>query len=292
LILLVDEKGIATLAANVDALKMDINAKFIDLKMGMSPHHGVTTEAEFTKSLRINGQLKLPTENNTLRDFLENCSINTWIAHGELVMNYPAIGVGENDHKNQDGVVVPGTRSYVTGMLNEIKVSTLLYTQRARKKGDVQHFNKSKSTAQKVVECYVDPDAHKRPSFGTRKPDVVVYAGSTRGSQDIVLLGDVIGRGFGDFSDDQIGHVLDFGTALMKDYQVGRRKLYVFLTDGYRFQFFSISRDENVEGRWSILQSSVYVELLGWQVSLLEYEYVETHSLQYVFADLKFIFNV
>ena len=273
---------------------MDINAKFIDLKMGMSPHHGVTTEAEFTKNLRDNGQLKHPTENNTLHDFLENCSIKTWIASGDLVMDYPEIGVGENDYKNQDGDVVPGTQSYVTGMLNKIKESTHFYTQRVqkKKKGNVQHFNTSKPTAQKVVECYVDPDAHKRPSFGTRKPDVVVYAGSTRGSQDIVLLGDVKGRGFGDFSDAQIGHVLDFGTELMKDYQVGRRKLYVFLTDGYRFQFFSISRDENVEGRWDILQSSVYVELLGWQVSLLEYEYVETHSLQYVFADLKFIFNV
>jgi hypothetical protein len=118
-----------------------------------------------------------------------------------------------------------------------------------------QRFQQNRSCCNQ----YVDPTAYSRKSLGNRKPDVVSYASSdTKGSQEIVLLGDVKGRELGGFSDAEIGHVLDIGTVLMRDHQVGRRELYVFLTDGYRFQFFSISRDEIVKGRWSILQSPVY----------------------------------
>lgn len=265
--------------AKMDAMKIDNVAKFIELKMSISTHHGVTTEAEFTDSLRKNGELKPPTDSSFNLFLQDDCCIDKWIAHGELNMDYPGITVGENDQKDENGDVVSGTQSYVTGMLKKINESTHLYRERVQKSSgsdDARYFNKSASV-KNDVKYDVDPDAHKRPSFGKRKPDIVGYASNTRGNQDIVFLGDVKGRGCGDFSDAQIGNVLDFGTELMRGYQVGRRKLYVFLTDGYRFQFFSISRDENVEGRWDILQSSVFVELSGWQVSLLEYD--EAHSL-------------
>ena len=247
---------------SVNALISSVN----ELKMSRYSHHGVTTEAEFVKCLRQNGELQPETE--LFCEVVRESSFHRWIAPGPLVMHYPDVGVGENDKKGLDGVdIIPGTQSYVSQMLDEIKASTFLYPERAptRVCRDNRHFNKS-SPVKMDLKCHVDSTAYRRPSFGNRKPDVVCFASKeTRGSQDIVLLGDVKGRAVGNFTDAEIGHVLDFGTDLMANHQVARRKLYVFLTDGYRFQFFSISPGSE-EGRWSIFYSSVYVELAGWQV--------------------------
>eukprot|EP00603_Paraphysomonas_imperforata_P006353 CAMPEP_0114418050 /NCGR_PEP_ID=MMETSP0103-20121206/3288_1 /TAXON_ID=37642 ORGANISM="Paraphysomonas imperforata, Strain PA2" /NCGR_SAMPLE_ID=MMETSP0103 /ASSEMBLY_ACC=CAM_ASM_000201 /LENGTH=179 /DNA_ID=CAMNT_0001586379 /DNA_START=72 /DNA_END=611 /DNA_ORIENTATION=+ len=175
----------------------------------MAINHGVTTEAEFANCLRQNGELKPATE--LFREFLGKCCIDRWIAHGSLSMDYPAMGVGENDKKGQDGVDIPGTQSYVSEMLNGMKASSCLYAERAhRSDGDKKRlFNKS-NPVKMELRCDVDSTAYRQQSFGSRKPDVVGYAsGDTRGSQDIVLLGDVKGRGDGNFTDAEIGHVLD-----------------------------------------------------------------------------------
>jgi hypothetical protein len=115
------------------------------------------------------------------------------------------------------------------------------------------------------VVSQVDNTAHTHRSFATRKPDVVAFNTTLRGSSNITLIGDVKGYSTnGDFPDDEVGHVLDMGTTLMELHRT-RARLYCFLTDGYRFQYFSIERDRN-DYLYKI--SGIYVGYEGWQVSI------------------------
>jgi serine/threonine protein kinase len=69
----------------------------------------------------------------------------------------------------------------------------------------------------------------------------------------------------GDFPDAEIGHILDLAKVLLRSYQVFRRVLYCFLTDGERFQFFRVER--RIDG-FFFQQSSVFSNTMGWQILL------------------------
>ena len=66
----------------------------------------------------------------------------------------------------------------------------------------------------------------------------------------------------GDFSDAEIGHILDLAKTLLRSHH---RVLCCFLTDGERFQFFKVERriDE-----FFFQQSSVFSNTMGWQILL------------------------
>ena len=83
--------------------------------------------------------------------------------------------------------------------------------------------------------------SHKVVSFSGRKPDIPCFNGMLRGGGcSITLLGDVkdCGPRNNDFSDVEVGHILDLRTDLLTKEQFTRTFLFCFLTDGYRFQFF------------------------------------------------------
>lgn len=110
-------------------------------------------------------------------------------------------------------------------------------------------------------------DAHSQESFSGRLPDIVIYERDKRGPCSIISIGDVKGCNSRsrEFSSSEIGHILDMATDLLNDHQFKRTVLYCFLTDGYRFQFFKCIRQESTkEIRYE--KSSVYCELIGWQV--------------------------
>ena len=90
------------------------------------------------------------------------------------------------------------------------------------------------------------------------------YRRDVSGPQSIVLIGDNKGRyTHSFFPDEEIGHILDMGISLMVKYQRNRAFIYCFLTNGFNFQFFRINRDGD---SFRIEQSSVYSEIVGWQV--------------------------
>jgi hypothetical protein len=110
----------------------------------------------------------------------------------------------------------------------------------------------------------VDATAYRNVSFSTRKPDVVAYEIGRRGVSSITMIGDVKGYSSdGDFDNEEVGHVLDMTYDLM-NIQRFRNMIYCFLTDGYRFQYFRVSR--NVAGNYSVEQSSVFFQNTGWKV--------------------------
>lgn len=103
-------------------------------------------------------------------------------------------------------------------------------------------------------------------SFSGRKPHLVSYMPLRRGACSITMLGDVKGRSSnGDFPDAEVGHILDMARVLMTEHQFTRPFLIVFLTDGFRFQYFKCSRQSSDTFKYT--SSIVYTETAGWQVT-------------------------
>jgi hypothetical protein len=90
-----------------------------------------------------------------------------------------------------------------------------------------------------------DPHAYKTPSFSTRNPDVVSYKQGLTGSLGIAFFGDLKGRGQGDFTDEQKGHILDMARRFMDKVGIHRPFLIVFLSGGKRWQFFRVMRQQD-----------------------------------------------
>lgn len=67
------------------------------------------------------------------------------------------------------------------------------------------------------------PNAHAVPTFGTRKPDAAFHLKGHSGSLALVVIGEHKGRlSDGDFSNDEVGHILDMARDLMENHQVRR----------------------------------------------------------------------
>lgn len=110
------------------------------------------------------------------------------------------------------------------------------------------------------------PNAHAVPTFGTRKPDAAFHLNGRCDSLALVLIGEHKGRSSdGDFSNDEVGHILDMSRDLLENHQVRRHLLYSYLSDGYRFQFFRTDRTEN---GFVFRKSSLFVGQAGVTVRL------------------------
>lgn len=88
-------------------------------------------------------------------------------------------------------------------------------------------------------------DSHAIASIGSRKPDLVVYATDSRSVSHIVALGDIKSAASGDtgrvrFSDDEMGQILDYCTALFH-MQPDRTTVFCFLTDYFNIQFYKVT---------------------------------------------------
>jgi Protein kinase domain len=127
----------------------------------------------------------------------------------------------------------------------------------------------------KKWNSYPDPEAYKKVSFSNRKPDVVAYKAGLTGCLAITFFGDLKGRDSGDFTSEQKGHVLDMARKFMEFVSPSRPFLVVFLSDGHRWQFFRVLREDN---------ELVYMEepviddsMAGWKrlVSLLKADMIQ-----------------
>ena len=222
-----------------------------NLRIGMDKH-GVTTAAQWVSSLRGNHKLLYRQE---LDSFLTAAKLG-WICC-DPTFNFPPLGTAESPRVDRES----GTQAYVTGQLRSIKQATHFHAEKRDKSG----FVKKKNALN--LQSFPDPDAYERTAFGPRKPDVVAYASENlRGALAITLIGDVKGASSeGDFPDAEIGHILGLARTLLGSYQVFRRVLYCFLTDGNRFQFFKVERQSD---EFFFQQSSVFFNTMGWQILL------------------------
>jgi len=120
-------------------------------------------------------------------------------------------------------------------------------------------------------------DAYKGPSFSGRKPDLVNHEKDCSGSIAITFFGDLKKRGAassGNFSDEEMGHVLDMARTFMERVGHYRQKLVTFLSDGKRWQFFVVKRSKDNEGLCYEASKIVNNTQSGWNIfwALLQQE--------------------
>ena len=126
-----------------------------------------------------------------------------------------------------------------------------------------------------VVTCMPDASMHDTPTIGSRKPDVNIYYQSldTKGILRIVSSWELKSRGGKNqhsFSLDEIGQVIDTNMELLRQ-QPFRQFTLAVLSDGVRFVFFKIIRLGPQLDDYKVLQSSTYLNMQGWAVSIAEH---------------------
>lgn len=230
-----------------------LEAKVQALEISKRPA-GVTTEANWVKSLRENGAYTSPP---SLEAFLEQYKVSWWLK--ATVDAFPAVGSMEST------ICQP----FITDRINEILNCKGKVHPKSNKQGAPStSFVK---TTVNVTFRSVPVDGHGHVSYSGRRPDIVCYHGNKRGACAITLLGDVKGCQNVDryFPDDEIGHILDMATDLMEKEQFTRAFLYCFLTDGRKFQFFKCIRAGNHD--YTFEQSPIYHGVDGWQASIFKF---------------------
>jgi hypothetical protein len=100
-------------------------------------------------------------------------------------------------------------------------------------------LNSIRTTTLKLV------DTHLRPSFGSRKPDLVAYSkGQAKSVPYIAVVGELKARrakGNKEFDADEKGQLESYLEELAISYQPWRKAIYGFLSDGALIQFFQLS---------------------------------------------------
>jgi hypothetical protein len=250
---------------------------------------GVTTEADWVNALKQQGLLVAGDAESPFNKKLRSCAWDGWFRSLDALPAFPDLGTGEHPPDKS-----PGTQDYVSNILSDFNATishdqkVKIHNWRAQRNGFVQAHKRA------AIYHNPDPTAFSHRSYATRKPDVVCYVGNSRGSLGISIIGDVKGRsGDGDFPDDAIGHVLDLAEDLMRVSQPARMILYFFLTDAYRFQFFSIFRER--DGSFKYEQSVVSHGIIGWQVFIaftMYFKYLGSDvSVSFPVLDLFWIIN-
>ena len=174
---------------------------------------GTTTQAQFVELLLKHNELRIAKQEEVWSGVAQELPLpkDTQIE--------PRENAKESNSRNKAD---PSTVQYIVS-----NVLTLLKEHFEKKGG-----NKSRP----------DPDAYKKVSFGSRKPDIVNYTKDCTGSLAITAFGDCKRRDTGDFTNEEIGHILDMALAFMECVSYYRQFVIVFLTDGKRWQFFRVLR--------------------------------------------------
>ena len=204
-------EAIAEAKAVAAEARAETKAEIAALKADAS-RKGVTTQAQFYQQLSENRTLIRGSKVWNRREAwpLSEEATKTLIPENEC---------NEADSKGREGV-----QTLVTKLLQKLA---------------------SNEPTREAATSLPDPLAFQKVSFGTRKPDMVNYAKGKTGSLGITSFGDLKGRGEGDFSDEQKGHVLDMAYSYMTKVGLNRPFVIVFLSDGVRWQFFRVARDES-----------------------------------------------
>jgi len=110
--------------------------------------------------------------------------------------------------------------------------------------------------------------AYNGPSFAGRKPDLVNHEKGFTGSIAITFFGDCKRRAVsGNFSHEEMGHVLDMARVFMEKVGHYRSKLIIFLTDGTRWQFFKATRTSANRGKLTYDASKIVNDVQeGWNI--------------------------
>ena len=199
-------------SAKLDKIQEDTQG-IAALKAGAS-RKGVTTQAQFYQEIYQNQSLD---RHSNLKGI--------WNGKANWPLDFPTPpndGTGESDKVDKDKKI-PGVQTFFTNVLKSL----------------IPHTKKKDK-----VQSIPDPEAFRKCSFGTRKPDVVNYAEGKNGALGITSFGELKGRRHGDFADEEKGHVLDMARSYMEDFGFNRPFLIVFLSDGVRWQFFRVVRQE------------------------------------------------
>jgi hypothetical protein len=207
---------------------------------------GVTTEAEFVNDLR---EARRYLSSPVLLNFLESRQFMGCLT--QQLPNFPAVGASET-HRCQP---------FVTSQI-ELLDNNRLHLRHSGKTVEVY-----RETAIDAGFCHRVVDGHTRASFSSRRPDIVSYDRRASGPSFITMLGDVKGCESRDaeFPDAEVGHILGMATQLLEEHQMNRQKIYAFLTDGYRFQYFCCQRRIP---SFTYEYSGVYQGMQGWHVSM------------------------
>ena len=129
-------------------------------------------------------------------------------------------------------------------------------------KGSREHFGNVVSEVILLVGRRHDCEGRNKPSMGSHKPDYLLRTTDGGGEQSIVVVGEIKGMDDpnSDFSDEEVGQILDFVQELLIK-QGWRQFAFGFLTDGIRFEFFRGTRSEN---QIKFTRSGLIIEGAGW----------------------------
>jgi hypothetical protein len=226
-----------------------VSIRFTEFRISQ-PHHGVSTEAEWTKGLRDQQKLK---SDESFNQFLLTKQVDWWPHEGSIT--FPTINAGE----------AAVCQRFVDGI-----ISALLRKKRHQKMMLRLGLGGYKQDSTTIPDTHIKNDITSSPnhvSYSTRKPDIVVYRANIRGACSITILGDVKGRTSNtDFTNAEVGHILDMARVLLIEHQFTRLFLICFLTDGYRFQFFKCQKTRDETAGYEYLSSGVFSGVVGWQV--------------------------
>jgi hypothetical protein len=207
----------------------------------------MSTAAQWVRNLRERGDLG---NSQAFQRFLEERAVSWWPTAN--VRKFPAVSAMETVTCQP---FVTARIAELNGRVHEKKIFRIPGTSTYKK------------NAFSVILHSQPVDSHETSSFSNRKPDIPCYNGDRRGGCAITILGDVKGCAARnkDFSEAEVGHILDMGSELLNKEQFSRSALICFLTDGYRFQFFKCERTRGSD--LTYIQSVVYGGQRGWQVS-------------------------
>lgn len=197
------------------------------------------TRAEMVQQQRREGVLLHSAE---LDVFLSHHKVQWWPHGGSR--KFPKLGDQESNV----------CQRFVTTMLSKL----------AKKTVTVQE-NVGNQTIAKQVEIRSLPElqAFRKKAISLRSLDAVFYDGETRGEAAVTMLGEVKGRGSGDFPDDEVGQLIRGITRLLHC-QMFRATSIGFLTDGSRFMFARGVRQRG--GYLTFDTSRIFNGADGWQV--------------------------
>jgi hypothetical protein len=124
-----------------------------------------------------------------------------------------------------------------------------------------------------VVTCIPDASMHNMPTVGSRKPDVNIYYGTLdiKSTLRIVSCWELKSQcRDNSFTPEEIGKLIDTNMELMRQ-QPFRKFTLSVLSDGMQFVFFKIIRSNSHQDDYTVLQSSIHLDMQGWAVSIAEH---------------------
>jgi hypothetical protein len=227
------------------------------IKTSSAEKPGPTTARQIIEEMKVGNKIYYA---NIFQQYLEELR-----RHGEdwwpvdHPIDFPVLGTPETTRDK----TIPSCQGFVTEM-----IEALGENKRYRNRSQYDEIDQNLPQHQERQTPNTIVDAHKAPSFSRRKPDIVVYKETQRGTCAITMLGEVKGYSIeNEFNAEEVGQIYDMTTTLLNHHQFFRNAIIYFLTDGNRFQYFRCSKQ--TDKSFSVEYSNVFLKETGWQVCSL-----------------------